>query len=152
MTSRCPRVFQLPGTAAMGSSAIAYQLVVLVLGWDLLLICSASFNFGHPYITTFFIFATAITPPNETRSGQPQITNSSSDARSLCQMSPGMDVIPWHPAMLSETRDVRFCRQLGTYGEISPHHSNLSLWRDDGNTNPLCQLRLWHSITTRFLR
>ena len=74
------------------------------------------------------MFATASAPPNETRSGHSEMLSSSSDARLLLQMSPGMDVIPLHPQMLSETRDVRFSRQLGTYGEIS-----LSTGRDSNS-------------------
>lgn len=115
------------------------------------MISSASSRFGQSHISTYFIFATASAPPIETRSGQHQISNSSSDARLLRQMSPGMDVKPWHSIIFSETRDVRFCRQLGTHGEISPESFNSSLWRDDGNTNPLCQLSLGQARTSIFL-
>ena len=51
------------------------------------------------------MFATASAPPNETRFGHSQILSSSSDARLPLQMSPGMDVIPWHPPMLRERRE-----------------------------------------------
>ena len=146
MMSPCPQVFQLPSEAA-----IAYRVQVQSLALYLLLIWPASFNFGHPHMNTLFIFATAFAPPIETRSGQSEIDNSSSDVRLVPQMLPGMDVILL-PPMLTEMRDVRFCRQLGTYGEISPQFCKLRLWRYDGNTNPISQLRLGHSKTARCFR
>jgi len=54
--------------------------------------------------------------------------------------------------MFNATRDVRFCRQLGTHGVISPHLVKRRLWRDGGNNNPLCQSRLGHTVTTRRFR
>lgn len=94
---------------------------------------------------TYFNFATAFAPPIDTRSGQPEIYNSSSDVRLFLQTPSGMDVILGHPIKASSAKDLRFCRQLENQEEISPHRTKWSFFRDDGNTNSLGHLRVGQS-------
>jgi hypothetical protein len=49
-------------------------------------------------------------------------------------------------------RNFKFCKKLGITVEISPQSYKRSLWRDDGNTNPLCQFTRGHTLTTNSLR
>jgi len=91
-------------------------------------------------MNTVFMSAIASGPPIETRSGHATIHNSWSDLRLLLQRSPGMDTIPWHDVIFSDSREVRFSRQhIGDQAEKSPQLYKSSFWRDGGNTIALCQ-------------
>ena len=91
-------------------------------------------------MNTVLMFAIASGPPIETRSGHLAIHNSWSDLRLLLQRSPGMDTIPWHEFIHSDSREVRFSKQhLGDQAEKSPQLCNLRLWMDGGNTIALYQ-------------
>ena len=89
---------------------------------------------------TVFMFAIASGPPIDTRFGQDSILSFCNDLRLLLQRSPGMDIIPLHESIVSDSREVRFSRQhLGDQAEKSPQLDKMSVWRDGGNTVGLCQ-------------
>jgi hypothetical protein len=87
-----------------------------------------------------------------TRSGQCLIFKYWTDTRSELQIWAGMVVIDGNPSKISDMRDMRLCRQLGNQAEISPQRLKESSVRDDGNTNPLCQLRFGQSKSSKTFR
>lgn len=98
---------------------------------------------------TIVLFSIASGPPTDTRCGQFSIHKNLSDLRFEW---PGIDTMRSHETIWSDSREVRFSRQLGNQADKSPQNSMKSNRREDGNAIPLCQLRSGHDRMCKAFR